>query len=115
MCKLGAHACLHVINAKTVRTKIAKNFLEIIILRRLEEAPAHGYGIIQYVKKTYGVYFGPSTVYPLLNALETNGYLTSVWEMERDRPRKVYRLTPEGKRLLDASACSLAVIVKQVA
>jgi DNA-binding PadR family transcriptional regulator len=105
----------HVITAKTLRTKIAKNFLEIIILRRLDGEDAHGYRIIQDVQNTYGVRFGPSTIYPLLNTLETNGYLESAWETAGDRPRKVYHLTTDGKRLLDASTNSLAVIVKQIA
>ncbi len=31
--------------------------------------------------KTYGVYFGPSTIYPLLALLEKKGYVKSVWNM----------------------------------
>jgi hypothetical protein len=32
--------------------------------------PMHGYQIITKIRKTFGVYFGPSTIYPLLGALE---------------------------------------------
>jgi len=102
------------INAKRVRTKITKNFLEIIILRRIEGEPAHGYRIIQDVRKVYDIYFGPSTIYPILNQLETAGYLTSKWEDLNDRPRKVYTITEKGKKLIEKASDSFFLILERL-
>jgi DNA-binding PadR family transcriptional regulator len=60
------------------------------------------------------VYFGPSTVYPLLTSLEKKGYVTSRWDMERARPRKVFELTNEGKSLLNFTTNSLNVLCKTI-
>jgi DNA-binding PadR family transcriptional regulator len=52
------------------QTRLTKALLEIIILRFLNEQPMHGYQIITKIRKNFGVYFGPSTIYPFLAALE---------------------------------------------
>jgi PadR family transcriptional regulator, regulatory protein PadR len=92
------------INPKQIHTKLTKGMLEMVILQYLDQEPVHGYQIITKIRKGYGIYFGPSTVYPILCALEKKGYLKSTWEMDSERPRKVYALTQEGKNALDFSA-----------
>jgi DNA-binding PadR family transcriptional regulator len=74
----------------------------------------HGYQIIGKIRKTFGVYFGPSTIYPLLGALEKKGNVTSGWNMEGKRPRKVYKLTREGQGLLNWTENSLNLIIKTI-
>ena len=37
----------------------------MIILQFLDQEPMHGYQVITKIRKNFGVYFGPSTVYPL--------------------------------------------------
>jgi DNA-binding PadR family transcriptional regulator len=74
----------------------------------------HGYQIITKVRKTFGVYFGPSTIYPLLNALEKKGYVKSEWNMNSERPRKVYKLTTEGQNFLNNIEDSLNLICKRM-
>jgi DNA-binding PadR family transcriptional regulator len=103
------------LDGKRVRTKITKNFLELIILRRIEGEPAHGYRILSDIRKVYGVSFRPSTIYPLLNNLEMGGYIESKWKTEKDRPRKVYSITPEGKKLLEKAANSFTQILNSLA
>jgi DNA-binding PadR family transcriptional regulator len=85
---------------KEVQINIAKKLLDVILLQFLNVQPMHGYEVISRIRKTFGVYFGPSTVYPLLSNLEKKTYITSHWDMEHDRPRKVYRLTAEGHNML---------------
>jgi DNA-binding PadR family transcriptional regulator len=70
----------------------------------------HGYKIITSIRKNFGVYFGPSTIYPLLALLEDKGYIKSDWNMNYDRPRKVYILTPEGNSMLNGTEESLNYI-----
>ncbi|MEM3055101.1 MAG: PadR family transcriptional regulator [Candidatus Bathyarchaeia archaeon] len=101
-------------NSKEVQVKLMKGLLDLIVLQFLSTSPMHGYQIITRIRKTFGVYFGPSTIYPLLNALEKSGYVKSEWDMNNDRPRKVYRLTAEGQSLLDFTEDSLNLICKKI-
>jgi DNA-binding PadR family transcriptional regulator len=97
---------------KEVQDKLTKGLLDMIVLQFLNGQPMHGYEIITKIRKSFGVYLGPSTVYPLLNALEKKGYVTSEWNIEGERPRKVYKLTNEGQNLLNFTENSLNLICK---
>lgn len=66
---------------KEVSTKLMKGLLDLIILQFLSVQPMHGYQVITKIRKSFGVYFGPSTVYPLLNTLEKKGFVKSEWNM----------------------------------
>jgi len=69
---------------KEVQVKLAKGLLDLIILQYLNAQPMHGYQVITKIRKSFGVYFGPSTIYPLLALLEKKGYITSQWNMESE-------------------------------
>ena len=64
---------------KEISTKLMKGLLDLIILQFLSSEPMHGYQIITKIRKTFGIYFGPSTIYPLLGTLEKKGYINSNW------------------------------------
>jgi DNA-binding PadR family transcriptional regulator len=97
---------------KEVQTKLTKGLLDLIILQFLETEPMHGYQIITTIRKSFGVYFGPSTIYPLLNTLERKGYVKSKWNMDNERPRKVYELTNDGGTVLTFTANSLTMMCR---
>jgi DNA-binding PadR family transcriptional regulator len=97
---------------KEVQSKLTKGLLDLIVLQFLETEPMHGYQIITTIRKSFGVYLGPSTIYPLLNTLEEKGYIKSKWNMDNERPRKVYNLTNEGKSVLTFTANSLTMICR---
>ncbi len=97
---------------KEIQTKLTKGLLDMIILELLDQQPMHGYQIITRIRKGFGVYFGPSTVYPLLAVLEKKGYVRSVWNMDSERPRKVYSLTSDGATVLNFTEGSLNLICK---
>jgi DNA-binding PadR family transcriptional regulator len=99
---------------KEVQTKLAKGLLDMIILQYLDQESMHGYQIITKIRKGFGVYFGPSTIYPLLGLLEKKGYVKSAWNMDAERPRKVYKLTNEGKNVLSFTENSLNLICKNM-
>ena len=101
-------------NVKEVQVKLMKGLLDLIVLQFLSNQPMHGYQIITKIRKTFGVYFGPSTIYPLLNTLERSGYVKSEWDMSNERPRKVYKLTAEGRNLLNFTEDSLNFICKKI-
>ena len=99
---------------KQVQTKLAKGLLDLIILQFLKTQSMHGYQVITKIRKSFGVYFGPSTIYPLLASLEKKGQVSSLWNMNSERPRKVYTLTSEGERMLNFTESSLSLIVRKI-
>jgi PadR family transcriptional regulator, regulatory protein PadR len=99
---------------KNVQTKLTKSLLDMIILEYLGQESMHGYQIITKIRKEFGVYFGPSTVYPLLGTMEKKGYLKSTWNMNSERPRKIYSLTSAGKNIITISEQSLNFICKNL-
>jgi PadR family transcriptional regulator PadR len=100
--------------SKDVQVKLMKGLLDMIVLQFLHTQPMHGYQIITKIRKSFGVYFGPSTIYPLLNTLEKKGYVKSEWNMNNQRPRKVYELTTQGQTLLNFTEDSLNFICKKI-
>ena len=101
-------------NTKEVQAKLMKGLLDLIVLQFLNGQPMHGYQIITRIRKTFGVYFGPSTIYPLLGTLEKKRFVKSEWDMSTERPRKVYRLTTEGQSLLNFTEDSLNFICRKI-
>jgi len=61
----------------------------------LLEAPQYGYALLVTLNDA-GVTVDGNTLYPLLRRLEKQGLLTSDWNTDESRPRKFYRVTPEG-------------------
>lgn len=98
-----------------IQTKLTKSLLDMIILQFLDAQPMHGYQIITKIRKNFGVYFGPSTIYPLLGLLEKKGYVKSVWSMDGEKPRKVYTLTSDGQTVLSFTEGSLKMICRNLA
>jgi PadR family transcriptional regulator PadR len=58
-------------------------------LAMMEELAHHGYRI------------GPGTLYPLLHGLERSGLLKSALKKVGGRERRVYRITPGGRKALE--------------
>jgi len=99
---------------REVQIKLMRGLLDLVVLQFLKGEPMHGYQIITNIRRNFGVYFGPSTIYPLLGSLEEKGYIRSRWDLENDRPRKVYSLTPEGQGLLNGTEESLNHICRRL-
>jgi PadR family transcriptional regulator PadR len=99
---------------KEVQTKLTKGLMDMIVLQLLKNEPMHGYQIITSIRRSFGVYLGPSTVYPMLGTLEKKGYVKSQWNMTTERPRKVYALTTDGQSLLTLTEGSLNLICRNI-
>ena len=97
---------------KEIQTKLTKGLLDMIILQYLNQEPMHGYQIITKIRKGFGIYFGPSTIYPLLASLEKKGHVKSTWNTNSERPRKIYQLTKDGETILNFTEGSLNIICK---
>ncbi len=111
----GGKKMIRAVNSqKEVSTKLMKGLLDLIILQFLNTQPMHGYQIITKIRKNFGVYFGPSTIYPLLTTLEKKGYVKSDWNMDFERPRKIYSLTSNGQGMLNFTEESLNLICRKI-
>ena len=99
---------------KEVQVKLAKGLLDLIILQMLNNQPVHGYEVIIKIRKSFGVYFGPSTIYPLLSSLEKKSYIVSQWDMSNQMPRKVYKLTSDGQAMLNFTGSSLNLLCQKI-
>jgi PadR family transcriptional regulator PadR len=82
-----------------------KGHLDSLILAVVAAEPAHGYSIIEELKRRSGGTFTlpEGTVYPALHRLERAGLLSSGWSDANGRRRRVYRLTRRGRTRLEAS------------
>ena len=81
-----------------------KGHLDGLILAVVAAAPAHGYAIIEELKRrSRGAFALPEgTVYPALHRLERAGLLESGWSDRSGRKRRVYKLTRRGRGQLEA-------------
>ena len=87
---------------KQIVQRIVKNLRDIYILQMIRNQPTWGYKIKKNIEAEYGIKLRHGALYPLLNALENSGYLTSRKEKHGGRIRKVYEITPKGMQYLDA-------------
>jgi len=77
--------------------------LDLIVLRTLVRGPMHGYGIAQRVKEISKdvLQVGESSLYPALQRLLLDGYVTAEWgASENNRRARFYTLTAAGRRQL---------------
>lgn len=82
--------------------RIIRNLLDIQLLRLIQTQPMWGYKIKKEVEKRFGVKLRHGALYPLLNAMEQNGFLTSQKQKQGGRIRKVYSITPKGEQFTEA-------------
>jgi len=80
-----------------------KGHLDMIVLAALAGGPAHGYAVIQEIRRRSGGAFDlpEGTIYPALHRLEQGGLLSSRWTAgDSGRQRRVYSLTRSGRHAL---------------
>jgi DNA-binding PadR family transcriptional regulator len=87
---------------KRIVRRITRNFLDILVLRLIQAEPMWGYKIIKKTHRLFGIKLRHGALYPLLNSLETEGYAKSEKTTKEGRVRKVYHITPKGKKLVEA-------------
>ena len=79
--------------------------LDMLILRLLARESLHGYGIAQRLKdlSDYILVVGESSLYPALQRLLLNEYVSAEWAAsDNNRRARYYTLTPAGRKHLQA-------------
>jgi len=97
---------------KAWRERLVKANLDLIILRLLRSKPRWGYEINMAIRDRFKVYLSAGTLYPLLHSLEDSGRIEGVWESEKGRGRRIYRITDNGVEFLTAGEKTTAELVR---
>ncbi len=86
--------------------------LKYMILELLRERPMHGYEVMRALEETSGGAYtaSPGSVYPTLQSLEDDGYVSS----EESDGRKVYTITDEGREFLDRNQDRVEQILRRI-
>jgi transcriptional regulator len=90
---------------KTSRTELLQGTLDLLILRTLAAAPAHGHAIAKHIQRTSEELLRVETgsLYPALHRLEAKGWVEASWELsEKGKRARYYRLTRLGRKELAA-------------
>lgn len=81
-----------------------RGYYKAIVLYLLSSGPLSGYEIIKAIEGSFGGKIRPSpgTIYPLLRYLEEEGYIRSEEQYVGRKRKKMYRMTDEGRRMLES-------------
>ena len=77
--------------------------LDLLVLRILARGPMHGYGIAQRLKDLSAevLQVGESSLYPALQRLLLNAWVTAEWgSSENNRRARYYTITRSGRKHL---------------
>src|ERR1051326_2460082 len=92
--------------------------LDMLILRTVLAAPAHGHTIAHVIEKTSDdvLQVEHGSLYPALHRLEDQGLIASFWgTSENNRKARYYRITPAGRRHLASERSRWDQIVNAIA
>jgi transcriptional regulator len=84
--------------------------LDLLILRALQRGSLHGYSIMQAIRDRSDevLQVGESSLYPALQRLLLNGWVTAEWgASENNRRARFYTLTPLGRKQLASERADL--------
>jgi len=101
-------------------TDLLQGTLDLLILQTLALEPMHGWGIAQRIQQVSKevLQIGQGSLYPALYRLEYKGWIKSAWgSSDNNRRAKFYRLTPTGRKQLEAERASwdrLSLAIGQV-
>ena len=86
-------------------TDVIQGTLDLLILKSLSLEPMHGFGIAQRIEQiSRGVFrVNPGSLFLAFKRLERDGAVKAEWrDSENNRRAKYYRLTPAGRKQLEA-------------
>ena len=90
---------------KQKTAELMQGAVELLALRILRPGALNGWDIMQRVRVVSGEVLSvtPGALYPALHRLEERGLINAEWgASENNRQAKFYRLTPAGRRQLEA-------------
>lgn len=90
----------------------ARDIHELLVLATLRDGAKHGYQIaLDVEEESNGLFrFRHGTLYPILHRLDREGMISGGWSTDGGRRRKVYVVTPAGRRRLEGGRSRVAEI-----
>jgi transcriptional regulator len=86
------------------RLDLIQGTLDLLVLRTLQAAPMHGWGIADRIQEIseYVLRVNQGSLYPALHRLEQKGWISSEWgTSELGRRARFYQLTEDGRKQLE--------------
>ena len=105
------------INTRALDRELKKGSAELLILSLLDARPRHGYDLCKLINTRSGgqLTFHIDSLYPLLYRLEERGWIKGAWvEKPGERRRRFYKVTAEGRRVLQQQRKTWAAFVEAV-
>ncbi len=90
---------------KHKKADLLQGTLELLVLRLLRSSQLNGWDIMQRIQLVSGEVLSvtPGALYPALHRLEERGLVAAEWgASENNRQAKFYKLTPGGRKQLEA-------------
>lgn len=86
-----------------ISKELIKGSTSILVMSVLKKSDLYGYKIIKEIElRSESVFeLKEGTLYPILHALEKEGFLESYWDDSEGRKRKYYHLTRKGHKQLE--------------
>jgi transcriptional regulator len=88
-----------------LESEMLQGTLDLLVLRTLVLGPAHGHTIAHAIERGSEevLQIEHGSLYPALHRLEDRGWIASSWgTSENNRKARFYRLTPAGRKRLQA-------------
>lgn len=84
---------------ENLRLELRRGCLVVAVLAELDHEQ-YGYTLRRSLA-SHGLEIDEGTLYPLLRRLEAQGVLVSEWREEEKRNKRFYRLSDDGRQLLE--------------
>ncbi len=99
------------------RDALLPGTLEMLILKTLARGPLHGYAIAQNIKRVSDdvLQVEEGSLYPALQRMLIKGWLKAEWgQTDRNRKARFYRLTPAGRKQMEAEIADFTRMVDAI-
>ncbi|GAQ16494.1 lineage-specific thermal regulator protein [Oceanobacillus picturae] len=84
--------------------ELVKGSTSLLVLQLLEERDMYGYELVKEMdqRSEHNLQIKEGTLYPALHKLEKQEYIECYWQNQEKGPaRKYYRITDQGKEMLE--------------
>jgi DNA-binding PadR family transcriptional regulator len=93
--------------------ELYSGLIRLHILHHAAHEGMFGLGIMEELAR-HGYRLSPGTLYPMLHNLERKGYLRSKEKRDGRRMRRVYRVTPFGRQVLQAAKAKVRELFEEI-
>jgi PadR family transcriptional regulator PadR len=102
-----------VVLVKSSHRALFAGLIRIHVLVHASHEPIFGLGMMAELKH-HGYMIGPGTLYPLLHGMERSGLLRSSTRVIQGRSKRLYTITPDGRRALMSAKEKVSELHKEL-